>query len=221
MRRLYVVAFLVTVVAGCSGKSSPGGAPDDEPAGRGGRGGGQATAGSGGSAEGGIGGSAGAGGRGGMGGGTGGAAGEGAATGGGRARPTRAALSTAAVVLGARAAAPRTRPTSSGTPIPAKGDAVFKNMNTDGGCTVTIIDDPEHGKVRKFNRPPGVNRCEARGAAGYDTKEGDVVYAGMRYKLEAPMDSRSPASSSGRPTTRPATPTRSTFPCSSARALAA
>jgi hypothetical protein len=71
---------------------------------------------------------------------------------------------------------------------PAKGDAVFKNMNNDGGCTVTIIDDPAHGKVRKFNRPPGVNRCEAKGAAGYDTKEGDLVYVGMRYKIEAPMD---------------------------------
>jgi hypothetical protein len=71
---------------------------------------------------------------------------------------------------------------------PAKGDAVFKNMNTDSGCTVTIVDDPQHGKVRKFNRPPGVNRCEAKGAAGYDTKEGDLVYVGMRYKIEAPMD---------------------------------
>jgi hypothetical protein len=71
---------------------------------------------------------------------------------------------------------------------PAKGDAVFKNMNTDGGCTVTLVDDPDHGKVRKFNRPPGVNRCEAKGAAGYDTKEGDTVYVGMRYKIEAPMD---------------------------------
>jgi hypothetical protein len=71
---------------------------------------------------------------------------------------------------------------------PARGNAAFKNVETEGGCTVTVVDDPEHGKVRKFNRPPGTNRCEAKGAAGYDTKEGDVVYVGMRYKIEAPMD---------------------------------
>jgi hypothetical protein len=71
---------------------------------------------------------------------------------------------------------------------PAKGDTVFKAMNMDPGCTVTMISDPVYGMVRNFNRPPGVNRCEAKGAAGYNTKEGDLVYVGMRYKIEAPID---------------------------------
>jgi hypothetical protein len=178
----HVAVLLVTVSAGCAGSSSPargGGAGGPTTAGSGG------AAGTGGSAGGGTGGSAEPGASGG-GGGAGGAAGTagaaeagapepgggvdgggaGGGTGGGAANPAN-------VIWYAD---------------PAKGDAVFKNMNTDGGCTVTIVDDPQHGKVRKFNRPPGVNRCEAKGAAGYDTKEGDVVYVGMRYKIEAPMD---------------------------------
>jgi hypothetical protein len=71
---------------------------------------------------------------------------------------------------------------------PDKGDTVFKSMNEDAGCTVTVVDDPVYGKVRKFNRPPGVNRCEAKGAVGIDSKEGDLIYIGMRYKIEAPQD---------------------------------
>jgi hypothetical protein len=186
MRRWEVVLFLVTVIAGCSGNASPGRrlrGPDAAPAGGGGEGG-QGTAGSGGSAgtggTAGVGGSAGTGGVAGEGGGADGAAGAGAPDagggvdgGGGAGGAGGGAANPAKVIWYAD---------------PAKGDAAFKNMNTDGGCTVTIVDDPAHGKVRKFNRPPGVNRCEAKGAAGYDTKEGDVVYVGMRYKVEAPMD---------------------------------
>jgi hypothetical protein len=71
---------------------------------------------------------------------------------------------------------------------PDKGDAVFKNMDKEGGCTITVIDDPVHGKVRKFNRPPGTNRCEAHGAAGFSSKEGDLIYIGIRYKIVAPTD---------------------------------
>ena len=191
MRSWHALAFLLTVLAGCSGNSSSSGGgagtPDAAPAG-GGRGGGQGTAGSGGT--GGNGGSGGqrrqrrqVGGR---------NRGEcrvrrqrrdrrrrGWGGGGGRARRRRrgrqrsVAANPASVIWYAD---------------PAKGNAVFKNVETEGGCTVTVIDDPQHGKVRKFNRPPGTNRCEAKGAAGYDTKEGDLVYVGMRYKIEAPMD---------------------------------
>ncbi len=174
MHRLHVVVFLVAVMSGCwdSSSNSGGGAiaPDAAPAGEGGKGG-QGTAGTGGSGEAGAGGSAGDGG-------SGGAAGTGA--------PDAADV----VDVGGGGAGG-----DAGNPAgviwyadPAKGNAVFKNMNTDGGCTVTVVDDPEHGKVRKFNRPPGVNRCEAKGAAGFDSKEGEVVYVGMRYKIEAPMD---------------------------------
>lgn len=190
MCRWQVSIFVVTVIAGCSASSSsPGGGAGSGGAASasGGRGGGQAAGddghgGSGGGPEGGAGVSADA--AGGMGGDSGGAAGEDAG-------------SDEAVGLDAPDSVGAVDGAGGGvaTPAnliwyadPAKGDAVFKSMNTDGGCTVTIIDDAEHGKVRKFNRPPGVNRCEAKGAAGYDTKEGDVVYVGMRYKIDAPMD---------------------------------
>ena len=190
MRRWQVVAFLVSVIAGCSSNALSPGAPDAAPAGGGG-GGGPAAAGSGGSAKGGTGGSAGAGGIGGIGGGTGGAGGEGGGADG--AAAAGAPDADGAVDSGGAAGGGAGGGAANPANViwyadPAKGDAVFKAMNTDGGCTVTIVDDPDHGKVRKFNRPPGVNRCEAKGAAGYDTKEGDVVYVGMRYKLEAPMD---------------------------------
>ncbi len=71
---------------------------------------------------------------------------------------------------------------------PDKGNGVFKNVEAQDACSVTIVDDPQHGKVRKFNRPPGTNRCEAKGSNSYNTKDGDTVYVGMRYKIEAPMD---------------------------------
>jgi hypothetical protein len=179
VRSWQVMVVLVTVV-GCSGKAPDRGAPDAEPADTGGEGG-PATGGSGSHATGGAGGSTG--GSGGTPAATGGA-GEGGSTGGAGAVPDASAADARGGAGGGVA--------NPGNVIwyadPAKGDAVFKNMNEDSGCTVTIVDDPQHGKVRKFNRPPGVNRCEAHGAAGYDTKEGDLVYVGMRYKIEAPMD---------------------------------
>jgi hypothetical protein len=187
MRSWHVVVFLVTVTAGCSGGSSPagggtgGGAPDAATAG-GGRGGGQATAGTGGSSSAGSGGGAGVGGSGGTGGGTGAAAADAATP--DAADPVDAGDAGGAGTDGG--------PANAASVIwyadPARGNAAFKNVETEGGCTVTVVDDPEHGKVRKFNRPAGTNRCEAKGAAGYNTKEGDVVYVGMRYKLEAPMN---------------------------------
>ena len=182
MRRWHVVAFLVTVSAGCSGTSPScghAGEADGAPAGAGGEGG-QATGGGGGSVKGGTGGRAGTGGSGD----TGGAPGEVGGTGGAAGAPD-AGVTVDGGGAGGGAADP-------GNLIwyadPAKGNAVFKNVETEGGCTVTVVDDPDHGKVRKFNRPPGTNRCEAKGAAGYNTKEGDLVYVGMRYKIEAPMD---------------------------------
>jgi Polysaccharide lyase len=195
MSRLHLVAFLVTVIASCSGgSSSPGGAGGEPgPAPGGGSGGAKATGGSGGSAQGGTSGTGGNGG--GMSEGTGGAAGATApATGGsggsGAGGAGGSGPGDAGPVDGGGG------DTGGGAPNPGnliwyadpeKGDTVFKNVERQDACTVTVVDDPEHGKVRKFNRPPGTNRCEAKGAAGYDTKEGDLVYVGMRYKIEAPM----------------------------------
>ena len=176
MRSWHAVAILLTALAGCSGNSSsPGGGagtPDAAPAG-GGRGGGQASGGSGGTSGSG---------------GTGGAAEAGAARRcGGAPVDAGGAVDSAGASgdIGGGAATPASVIWHAN---PAKGNAVFKNVETEGGCTVTVVDDPQHGMVRKFNRPPGTNRCEAKGAAGYNTKEGDLVYVGMRYKIEAPMD---------------------------------
>jgi Polysaccharide lyase len=71
---------------------------------------------------------------------------------------------------------------------PELGNAAFKKVEMDSGCTITIVDDPVYGKVRKFNRPPGTNRCEAHGAAGFASREGDLIFMGMRYKIVAPMN---------------------------------
>jgi hypothetical protein len=72
---------------------------------------------------------------------------------------------------------------------PAKAEANFKNVEVSAGTSFSVIDDPQFGKVFRFSRnTAGANRCEAKGAAGYDTKEGDLVYVHVRYKLVAPQN---------------------------------
>jgi hypothetical protein len=201
MRSWHVVALVVTVSVGCAG-NSPSSEPDQTPAGEGGedghasggRTGRGGSVGSGGSP--GSGGNVGAGGTVGEGGsvgsggtpaGMGGAAGE-AEGGAAGAAPEAGGAPGAGGASGGRGGGTANPANVIWYADPAKGNAVFKTMNQDGGCTVTVIDDAQHGKVRKFNRPAGVNRCEAHGAAGFDTKEGELVYVGMRYKIDAPMD---------------------------------
>jgi hypothetical protein len=200
MRRWHVVAFFVSVIAGCSsGGSSPpdenGGTSGAAAAGAGG-GGGKSSGGSSGSAQGGAGsgGVSGGGGSGGTPQSSGGAAGEGTpdAGSGGAGGAAGSDGGGAAGAAGSDGGGANAGPANPANVIwyadPAKGDTPFKNVESTGGCTITVIDDPDHGKVRKFNRPPGTNRCEVKGAATYNTKEGDLVYVGMRYKIDAPMD---------------------------------
>lgn len=72
---------------------------------------------------------------------------------------------------------------------PLKAEANFKNVEATSGTTFSVIDDPQFGKVFRFSRDKaGANRCEAKGAAGYDTKEGDLVYVHVRYRLEGPQN---------------------------------
>jgi hypothetical protein len=194
MRRWHVVALFVAVIAGCSGTSpSPGGeagASGAGGAGTGGRGGAPSggssgsTGGSGGNTAG-SGGNDNSGGAGGTSEGSGGAGGAGAPDASGTGSDANGAAGSDGGGAGAGPANPANLIWYAD---PAKGATVFKNVEATDACTITVVDDPEHGKVRKFNRPPGTNRCEVKGAAGFDTKDGDVVYVGMRYKIEAPMD---------------------------------
>jgi hypothetical protein len=72
---------------------------------------------------------------------------------------------------------------------PAKGAANFKNIEATAGTTFSVVDDSTHGQVFRFSRnQTGANRCEAKGAAGYNTKEGDLIYVHVRYKLVAPQN---------------------------------
>jgi hypothetical protein len=68
----------------------------------------------------------------------------------------------------------------------SKGTGIFKILNTESGATITIVDDPAAGRVFKFLKPSGSNRCEAHGAKGFTAKEGDLLYIGWRAKLTMP-----------------------------------
>lgn len=69
---------------------------------------------------------------------------------------------------------------------PAKGRANFKSVEEDGGTEFSVVADPQFGPIFLFDRDAGANRCEAKGAAGYQTREGDLVFIGVRYRITAP-----------------------------------
>lgn len=68
----------------------------------------------------------------------------------------------------------------------AKGPSVFKNLEEHEG-SITVVDDPQRGKVWRCHKPQNSNRCETRGAAGWDPKIGETVFIGWRSKLEVPQ----------------------------------
>jgi hypothetical protein len=95
----------------------------------------------------------------------------------------------AALLTAASLAAPATAGRLIWEADPAKGKDNFKNVEISDGTSFSVIDDPAMGKVFRFSRDrTGANRCEAKGALGYDTKEGDTVYVHVRYKLVAPSN---------------------------------
>jgi hypothetical protein len=69
----------------------------------------------------------------------------------------------------------------------SQGTRVFGNLNCDKPGSVTAVDDPTEGRVWRFSKPSGSNRCENHGIAidgkRYAFKNGSTYYMGWRSKL--------------------------------------
>ncbi|SMD24907.1 heparin lyase I family protein [Kibdelosporangium aridum] len=75
---------------------------------------------------------------------------------------------------------------------PSGGLRVFGNMNCDSPGSVTAVDDPAHGRVWRYNKPSGSNRCENHGIAvggkRYEFRNGSTYYLGWRSKLSSAVN---------------------------------
>src|SRR6266480_3389423 len=74
----------------------------------------------------------------------------------------------------------------------AKGTGVFGNGNCDSPGTITAVTDPARGRVWRFNKPAGDNRCEAHGikVAGkkYNFQNNSTYYLAWSMKLSSTAD---------------------------------
>jgi hypothetical protein len=73
---------------------------------------------------------------------------------------------------------------------PTQGLGVFKIINIEGPGKITAETDPEFGPVWRFFKPGSANRCEAHGAKGIDSKEGDLIFIGWSSKLTMPVNAK-------------------------------
>jgi hypothetical protein len=75
---------------------------------------------------------------------------------------------------------------------PAGGLKIFGNMNCDSPGSVTAVDDATQGRVWRYNKPNGSNRCENHGIAvngkRYEFKNGSTYYLGWRSKLSSTVN---------------------------------
>jgi hypothetical protein len=73
-----------------------------------------------------------------------------------------------------------------------KGIGVFGNMNCDSPGSVTAVGDATYGKVWRYQKPNGSNRCENHGIAGngtrYNFQNGSTYYLGWRSKLSSTVN---------------------------------
>lgn len=70
---------------------------------------------------------------------------------------------------------------------PARGTAVFGNMNCDSPGSVTAVTDPAKGRVWRYTKPGSSNRCENHGISvngkRYVFKGGETYWLGWHSKL--------------------------------------
>jgi hypothetical protein len=69
----------------------------------------------------------------------------------------------------------------------SKGTGVFGNLNCDSPGSVTTTNDATQGRVFRYNKPSGSNRCENHGisvgGSRYVFRNNNTYYFGWRYKL--------------------------------------
>lgn len=63
------------------------------------------------------------------------------------------------------------------------GTGVFKVLNVDAPATLAAVNNTTYGKIWRFTKEIGSNRCEVHAAQGFDAVEGDDIYLGWRSQL--------------------------------------
>lgn len=75
---------------------------------------------------------------------------------------------------------------------PARGTAQFGNMNCDKPGSVTAADDAQRGKVWRYHKPSGSNRCENHGISvggkRYVFQGGQTYWFGWSSKLSSTVN---------------------------------
>ncbi|WP_448698065.1 heparin lyase I family protein [Mucilaginibacter sp. AW1-3] len=66
------------------------------------------------------------------------------------------------------------------------GQHVFKVLETDSIGIISVVTDPEEGKVWKLYKPIKNHRTEVHAARDFTAVEGDDIYIGWRSKLDIP-----------------------------------
>lgn len=63
------------------------------------------------------------------------------------------------------------------------GTGVFKTLNVDAPATLAAVNNATYGKIWRFTKAIGSNRCEVHAAQNFDAVEGDDIYLGWRSQL--------------------------------------
>jgi len=68
------------------------------------------------------------------------------------------------------------------------GTGVFKTLNVEDGSTIAAANNTTYGKIWRFSKPVGSNRCEVHAASGFQADEGDDIYIGWRSQVAMPVN---------------------------------
>ncbi|WEK17459.1 MAG: heparin lyase I family protein [Candidatus Pedobacter colombiensis] len=63
------------------------------------------------------------------------------------------------------------------------GTGVFKTLNVDTPADLAAVNNATYGKIWRFTKAVGSNRCEVHAAKNFDAVEGDDIYLGWRSQL--------------------------------------
>lgn len=63
------------------------------------------------------------------------------------------------------------------------GTGVFKVLNVDAPADLAAVNNATYGKIWRFTKAIGSNRCEVHAAKNFDAVEGDDIYLGWRSQL--------------------------------------
>jgi len=68
------------------------------------------------------------------------------------------------------------------------GTGIFKTLNLENGAALAAVNNDTYGKIWRFYKPAGSNRCEVHAANGFQAAEGNEIYLGWRSQLAMPAN---------------------------------